>query len=242
MLYLVLKIFLMLLLATLLGAALAWWWFRRQYEDVTADYSRWNGQFEQWRHRIDERTATLAAVDLTPVLESVEALRRGLASIRFPLPERTDLSPVMHALADLRLPEAQPLDISPLLHRLAALEEKLEMLRPAGAPPPAPPAPPATLAAQEPVIRDGSRNLLQHPAYGPPDDLKRIVGVGQGLEGMLHRIGVFYFWQVAEWTAQDIADVDAQLKAFKGRIQRDQWVAQCAEFAREPDAARRPGN
>jgi predicted flap endonuclease-1-like 5' DNA nuclease len=78
-------------------------------------------------------------------------------------------------------------------------------------------------------------------AHGKSDDLKLIKGVAGALEKMLHNIGVYYFWQVAEWSREDIAYADARLEVFKGRIERDHWVEQCREFAKRVESARRPG-
>jgi predicted flap endonuclease-1-like 5' DNA nuclease len=100
---------------------------------------------------------------------------------------------------------------------------------------PAAPAPP--LHEQ---VRSGSRNLLQGPAYGRPDELKRIKGVGNVLEKMLHDIGVYYFWQIAEWTGDDVAHADAQLTSFKGRIARDGWVVQAQRLMQGAGAAAKP--
>ncbi len=61
---------------------------------------------------------------------------------------------------------------------------------------------------------------------GEPDDLKLIVGVGPVLERMLHSLGVARFRQIARWTERDIAEFDAKLPEFPGRIVRDQWVTQ----------------
>jgi predicted flap endonuclease-1-like 5' DNA nuclease len=61
---------------------------------------------------------------------------------------------------------------------------------------------------------------------GEPDDLKLIVGVGPVLERMLHNLGVTTFRQIARWTERDVAEFDARLPEFPGRIQRDQWVTQ----------------
>jgi predicted flap endonuclease-1-like 5' DNA nuclease len=61
---------------------------------------------------------------------------------------------------------------------------------------------------------------------GEPDDLKLIVGVGPVLERMLHNLGVTTFRQIARWTERDIAEFDAKLPEFPGRIERDQWVTQ----------------
>jgi len=61
---------------------------------------------------------------------------------------------------------------------------------------------------------------------GEPDDLKLIVGVGPVLERMLHNLGVTTFRQIARWTEREVAEFDAKLPEFPGRIQRDQWVTQ----------------
>ncbi|MEO0342282.1 MAG: hypothetical protein AAF198_02485 [Pseudomonadota bacterium] len=66
------------------------------------------------------------------------------------------------------------------------------------------------------------------------DDLKLISGVGPKLETTLHDIGVYQFAQVANWKKADIATVDDKLK-FKGRIERDDWVAQAKILAKGGD-------
>jgi predicted flap endonuclease-1-like 5' DNA nuclease len=63
-----------------------------------------------------------------------------------------------------------------------------------------------------------------------PDDLKLIVGVGPVLERMLHTLGVTTFRQIAYWSERDIAEFDARLPEFPGRIVRDQWVTQAREL------------
>jgi predicted flap endonuclease-1-like 5' DNA nuclease len=59
-----------------------------------------------------------------------------------------------------------------------------------------------------------------------PDDLKLIVGIGPVLERMLRNLGIGTFRQIARWSARDIAEFDAKLPEFPGRIVRDQWVTQ----------------
>ena len=56
------------------------------------------------------------------------------------------------------------------------------------------------------------------------DDLKRIYGVGPGLERFLHKRGVFWFSQVATWKQTDIEKFEFLLPNFEGRIQRENWV------------------
>jgi predicted flap endonuclease-1-like 5' DNA nuclease len=76
-----------------------------------------------------------------------------------------------------------------------------------------------------------------------PDDLKLIVGVGPVLERMLHTLGVTTFRQIAHWSERDVAEFDARLPEFPGRIVRDQWVTQAgalhvAKYGEAPDAER----
>lgn len=95
----------------------------------------------------------------------------------------------------------------------------------------------AIAAARRP---DDRANLLTHAAFGEGDDLAQIVGVGPILTELLHEVGVYYFWQIAEWTDEDVAYVDEKLLHFKGRIERDDWVGQSKALAAMPGAAPRP--
>lgn len=61
------------------------------------------------------------------------------------------------------------------------------------------------------------------------DDVKLIGGVGPALEKKLAAAGVTSLKQIAEFTAEDIARVDAELN-FKGRIEREEWVEQAREL------------
>lgn len=93
----------------------------------------------------------------------------------------------------------------------------------------APPAPepvavaPVTAMAAAPAIA---------AAVGAPDDLTLIKGVGPKLNALLISLGVTRFDQIAAWGANEIAEVDRFLGAFKGRIGRDAWVEQAGFLAR----------
>ena len=77
---------------------------------------------------------------------------------------------------------------------------------------------------------DETVTLFEAPA-GDPDDLKRIKGVGAVLEKKLNRLGITRFAQVADFSADDIARVDAVLD-FKGRIEREDWIGQARGLAK----------
>lgn len=87
---------------------------------------------------------------------------------------------------------------------------------------------------------DDRANLLAEPAFGQPDDLELIDGVGPILASLLNEVGVYYFWQVAEWTPDEIDWVESKLKHFRGRIRRDDWVGHARELATVQGAAKRP--
>ncbi len=61
---------------------------------------------------------------------------------------------------------------------------------------------------------------------GQADDLKLIKGVGPKLEKLCNALGFYHFDQIAAWNASEIEWVDENLEGFKGRVSRDDWVAQ----------------
>jgi len=63
------------------------------------------------------------------------------------------------------------------------------------------------------------------------DDLKQLSGVGPALEKKLNEAGVTTFAQIAGWKKADVADMDEKL-SFKGRIEREGWIAQAKELAK----------
>lgn len=69
---------------------------------------------------------------------------------------------------------------------------------------------------------------------GEPDDLTVINGIGPRLATLLADIGIFHIHQISAWTPDDIAEVDAKLGAFKGRITRDHWVEQAGSILPPP--------
>ena len=92
--------------------------------------------------------------------------------------------------------------------------------------------------APEPVVAEAAPELKPEPEPAPasvaapltPDDLTLIVGIGPKLAAALAERGVTRFAHLAEWGAQELADVDNALN-LKGRAVRDAWVAQARRFA-----------
>ncbi|MEJ8474321.1 NADH-quinone oxidoreductase subunit E [Roseibium algae] len=85
-------------------------------------------------------------------------------------------------------------------------------------------------ADDAPAVAEKEPQLLKAARDGKADDLKQLKGVGPKLEGTLNELGFYHFDQVAGWGAAEIEWVDSRLK-FKGRIERDGWVAQAKILA-----------
>ena len=72
---------------------------------------------------------------------------------------------------------------------------------------------------------------LDEPKDGQADNLKKIKGVGPKLERLCNMMGFWHFDQIANWTDEEVAWVDENLQGFKGRVTRDDWVAQAKILA-----------
>lgn len=89
-------------------------------------------------------------------------------------------------------------------------------------------AQPATDSAQD---EDESGALFDVDlSANPADNLQKISGVGPKLSGLLNELGVYHFRQIANFTEEDIARVNARL-SFTGRIEREKWVEQAKVLA-----------
>ena len=169
------------------------------------------------------KVETHAPVDLTPVKTQIQSLEQKVRSI--PQPKDVDLKPVDKRL---RLIETRLDKIGKRISKPAKVERI-----PRNTTPSVPSRAPKKVAREEPRI-------LKAALYGKKDDLKKISGVGPKLETLLNKNGVYYFWQVSEWSKSDINVIDERLDSFKGRIARDNWVRQANRLRRDPAAARMP--
>lgn len=87
-------------------------------------------------------------------------------------------------------------------------------------------------AAADAAATTGTRpEGLSAPRDGGADDLKKIKGVGPKLEDLCHELGFYHFDQIAGWGPDEVAWVDENLKGFKGRVTRDNWVEQAKTLA-----------
>tara|TARA_R110000787_G_scaffold1326_9_gene4739 strand:+ start:2548 stop:4170 length:1623 start_codon:yes stop_codon:yes gene_type:complete len=193
---------------------------------------------------LQEAFLTQTPTDFTPVLDAVQAIEGNLDLEAM----ENRLNAIEYGLAAIHHTlRARPEPSAPKTERASRTRTAPAAISPSpavSATPVAPPPPPPRELdpINEARREDDEANLLVEAAFGDADDLERINGVGPMLCELLHEVGVFYFWQVAEWSPQDIEWVDGKLQHFKGRITRDKWVDQARDMAMLPDSARRPGS
>ena len=114
----------------------------------------------------------------------------------------------------------------------SAAEETPETLpHEAGPPPAAEPAASVEPPTREEALARMSEVAARTAGDGPvaDDDLKKVHGIGPKLEQTLKDLGITSFKQIANFRAEDVALVTAALDAFKGRIERDDWMGSAAE-------------
>ncbi len=116
-----------------------------------------------------------------------------------------------------------PTDLTEVYALLRALEEEIKALR-------------VRLSSQSsvsvvrevvraPVKPRAAKPVARQPKKQVKDDLILIQGVGPVLQRMLNKLGVYRFEQVMRWNQKDIDGITLKLPNFKGRIEREGWVA-----------------
>jgi predicted flap endonuclease-1-like 5' DNA nuclease len=63
-----------------------------------------------------------------------------------------------------------------------------------------------------------------------PDNLQEIVGIGKVFEQTLHGLGIVSFEQIANLDGIEFAQLNEELKEFKGRVEQDDWVGQAKDL------------
>ena len=204
--------------------------------NIAAQLTRFEGRIARLEEAISAipLIPRLEPTHLRPLMDRIETLE---VAIRADIAEfesanlRTLAERLIALESSIRTPpeteDSSPVDLTLIHERLETVLGQLSASSSNSAPQPAP-------------LDDGPL-LLQTAKYGPPDDLKRIVRIGKILEGILNRLGIWYFWQIASWNESDIEYVDHHLEVFRGRIRRDDWVTQSRRLARE-SVNRPPGN
>lgn len=67
-------------------------------------------------------------------------------------------------------------------------------------------------------------------SHNDVDNLQLIKGIGPAIEKMLQQLGISRFHQIAEMSEYDIDRVAQQLKGFRSRIYREDWIGQARDL------------
>ena len=92
----------------------------------------------------------------------------------------------------------------------------------------------AMAAAEKPAKKAAAPKAAAKPAAKAAaggDDLSKISGVGPVIVKKLHGEGITTFAQIAAWTDADVEAIEEKL-SFKGRVGREDWIAQASELAK----------
>ncbi len=91
-------------------------------------------------------------------------------------------------------------------------------------------------AAEKPILEEVLPEPVRggfQPLSGPrgvADDLKKLVGVSPAIEKMLNDLGIFHFWQIAEFGPEDAGKIGEEV-GLPGRVEG--WIAQAKQFTAE---------
>ncbi|MGB1207550.1 MAG: hypothetical protein ACPG5B_18015, partial [Chitinophagales bacterium] len=111
--------------------------------------------------------------------------------------------------------------------RIEELETQLEKLRLAAAPKPSGDnKKDAILNRVREKAKDLDFGIIGYALADDKDDLKRIKGIGPFIETKLHALGIYKFWQIANFTPELEDKINKAIEFFSGRIKRDEWVKQ----------------
>ena len=220
MIYLIVQTFILLLISGLLGLILGWYLTR-----ISAANSRASLQDALSKAKADARELRGELDALATAKSNCDSERRLLSD------ELADL----RARADSRGKDEMG----------AALQDALEQCRESRAAAGTKErddqeADAAAIASAAAAAADGAQGLMTGapPAKssddGPVDNLQQIRGIGPKIAGILKELGIERFEQIAGWTPENIDWINAHLK-FKGRVEREQWIAQAKTLIDERD-------
>jgi large subunit ribosomal protein L21 len=85
--------------------------------------------------------------------------------------------------------------------------------------------------AKEEAPKTAKPAAKKKAAKGDGDDLSQISGVGPVIVGKLNDAGITTFAQIAAWTDADVEAIEEKL-SFKGRVGREDWIAQAKDLAK----------
>jgi predicted flap endonuclease-1-like 5' DNA nuclease len=219
--------------ATLLGTLLGWWLRgmraageRAALEIDLAASRRAADDAAASRTRLENELSGVTA-RLTPTVSERDGLKLDVARLQADLDASKSAhlglnSDLERSRASLAAAGSAKFDTSSFDSEIARLKAELDACRAQHS---AKDAELAKYRATSASLDEKLPLFLDRPR-GVPDDLKLIKGVGEKLNTLLTSLGIFHFRQIANWNDDEVAQVDAKMENFKGRIVRDAWIPQ----------------
>ncbi|ACM36231.1 MULTISPECIES: hypothetical protein [Rhizobium/Agrobacterium group] len=144
------------------------------------------------------------------------------------LKPETQLQPVDAPVSDAVVPPK----VSPARRPVAKTKSKPQAAKPIKSPAvrsaKKPTVAPVT-PVEEPEVKAAPVAVKPARRRGKKVDLKAIGGVGPKVQEMLSKLGVHGLDDIATWTPEDAARIDAEL-GLDGRILRDDWIGQARKL------------
>ncbi len=98
---------------------------------------------------------------------------------------------------------------------------------------PAKEAPVKKAAPEKPAA--AKAEVKEKPAKAPEasgkDDLKKIKGLGPAYEKKLNEAGITTYAQIAAWTADDLAELEAKTGIKPAKVEKDGWIEQAKNLS-----------
>lgn len=163
--------------------------------------------------------AETAAVAVTKSAPAAKVEKVAPAAKAAPASKATKVSPAAKAAPAAKATKGAPA-------AKAAPTAKTAKTAPAAKTEKVAPAAKAVAKTEDSSVAGKAPAKLTAPRGGKADDLKIIEGVGPAMEKLVNSLGFYHYDQIANWTDEEVAWVDSQMKTFRGRIVRDKWQAQ----------------
>jgi NADH-quinone oxidoreductase subunit E len=239
--YLITQIFVLLLAAALLGMILGWYLTRLSAESVRASLQARlkaeQGNVRQLRDELDTAASIKGGLEAErqALLTEIDELKSELKKAAEPVADHElvqrlegELMECREAMVQLQAAADAADVMADNLASASSNRQEAEEIPSVSAAAAAAAAAAAGMQRPSTVSNNGQDNA-------PADNLRQIKGIGPKIAGMLDDLGIRHFAQIAAWTPDEVESINGQL-SFKGRIEREQWIAQAQALIEARDS------
>lgn len=204
---------------------------------AAAQMKYWQDASDKWQETVSKMTGIMPKVDTTPSRYNPEIFKAPwmpawMKGAQAETPVGAWPLPVHGAPGSTT---AEPDETPTAAAKPQAVAKLVSTAKPAAPAKPKPAAKPdmAPAVALKAVPQDSGIPPLLDTPPAVPDDLLQMKGVGPKILKLLNDLGIYTFAQISAWTPEHIAWIEGKLD-FKGRVTREDWVAQAKTLAGLP--------